>query len=400
MPPGCTSSKFFRPFLLLSASFCLPTVWNNIVVTPTTPTSHLVTTTAARQDLLLLQERRHPQHSWHPACLPHRYLLHEVPLSLSQHRQLIFFNPAARSHQSPFSSAAKTVCVGPTFAPAASVIALGARVDGIDSRIGRLEDTIHLNFATILTCIDSLQSSPHPPSTPTSPAAVTASPSPCDTIKPERLILLCNPESHISKETPAQAGLVFTDGQVRIAEESSKQRSSSFAKVIPNICALAQVWLVYTAIHIRHTQDLDLNDALLAYLEILIEFDQIYLWKGVTEYHLAICRQRFGTGVTHEWAHTDTTLQGRTLLTKFQTPATPSSSAPSSKPGAKSSRPGRTTANPPPVEICMHFNLNWGCSGCNRPHICANCYEKHPVQSCGTGSGFKSTHTNATQKGA
>ncbi|SOV02468.1 uncharacterized protein UDID_19553 [Ustilago sp. UG-2017a] len=380
---------------------------------------------AARQDLLLLQERRHPQHSWHPACLPHCYLLHEVPLSLSQHRQLIFFNPTARSHQSPFSSAAKTVCVGPTFAPAASVIALGARVDGIDSRNGRLEDTIHLNFATILTCIDSLQSSPHPPSTPTSPAAVTSQPPlpgelvlpsslrvfpwvppevisqvVSGTIKPERLILLCNPESHISKETPAQAGLVFTDGQVRIAEESSKQRSSSFAKVIPNICALAQVWLVYTAIHIRHTQDLDLNDALLAYLEILIEFDQIYLWKGVTEYHLAICRQRFGTGVTHEWAHTDTTLQGRTLLTNFQTPAAPSSSAPSSKPGAKSSRPGRTTANPPPVEICMHFNLNWGCSGCNRPHICANCYEKHPVQSCGTGSGFKSTHTNATQKGA
>ncbi|SAM77234.1 uncharacterized protein UBRO_20360 [Ustilago bromivora] len=238
--------------------------------------------------------------------------------------------PAACSHQSSFSSAAKTICVGPIFAPAASVIALGARVDSIDSRISRLEDTIHLNFATILTRIDSLQSSHHPPSTPTSLAAVTSQPPlpvfpwvpqevisqvANDTLKPEHLILLHNPKSRISKETPTQAGLVFADSQVRIAEESSEKHSLSFTK-------------------------------------ILIEIDQIYLWKGVTEYHLAICHKCFGTGVTHEWAHTDTTLQGRTLLTNFRTPTAPSSSTPSSKPGAKSSRPGHTTANPPPVKIC------------------------------------------------
>ncbi|SAM81158.1 uncharacterized protein UBRO_20280 [Ustilago bromivora] len=261
--------------------------------------------------------------------------------------------PAAHSHQSPFSSAAETVCAGPTFAPATSVITLGARVDGINSCIGRLEETIHLNFTTILTHIDSLQSSPHPPSTPTSPATVTSQPPlpdesvlpsslrvfpwvplevisqvVSDTLKPEHLILLCNPKSCISKETPTQAGLVFMDGQVRITEESSEQHSSSFAKAIPNIHVLAQVWLVYTAICVHHTRDLNLNDALLAYLEILIEFDQIYSWKGVTEYHLAICHQRF---------------------------AVPSSSAPSSKPGAKSSCPGHTTTNPPPVEIYLTF---------------------------------------------
>ncbi|SAM85601.1 uncharacterized protein UBRO_20920 [Ustilago bromivora] len=193
-----------------------------------------------------------------------------------------------------------------------------------------LEDTIHLNFTTILTHIDSLQSSPHPPSTPTSLAAVTSQPP--------------------LPETPAQAGLVFTDGQVRITEESSEQRSLSFAKAIPNICALAQVWLIYTAICVCHTWDLNFNHAILAYLEILIKF-QIYLWKGVAEYHLAICCQHFGMGVTHKWAHTDTTLQGQTLLTNFQTLAAPSSSAPSSKPGAKSSHPSHTTTNPPPVEI-------------------------------------------------
>ncbi|SAM83479.1 uncharacterized protein UBRO_20767 [Ustilago bromivora] len=266
---------------------------------------------------------------------------------------------AARSHQSSFSSATETICAGPTFAPATSVIALGARVDGIDSCISWLEDAIHLNFTTILTCIDSLQSSPHPPSNPTSLATVTSQPPlpevisqvVSNTLKPECLILLCNPESHISKETPAQAGLVFMDGQVRNAEESSEQCSSNFVKVIPNIWVLAQVWLVYTAIHIHHTQDLNLSNTLLAYLEILIEFNQIYSWKGVTKYHLAICCQCFGMGVTHKWAHTNTTLQGRTLLTNFQTLAVPSSSAPSSKPGAKSSHPSRTTANPPPVEI-------------------------------------------------
>ncbi|SYW81381.1 uncharacterized protein UBRO2_04251 [Ustilago bromivora] len=211
--------------------------------------------------------------SWHPACLPHCYLLHKVLLSLSPHRQPIFFNPATCSHQSPFSSATKTICAGPTFAPASSVITLGAQVDSINSRISRLEDTIHLNFTTILTHIDSLQSSPHPPSTPTSLPTITSQPP--------------------LPETPAQAGLVFMDGQVRITKESSEQRSSSFAKVIPNICVLAQVWLVYTAICIHHTRDLDLNNALLAYLEIIIEFNQIYLWKGVTKYHLAICHQRF-----------------------------------------------------------------------------------------------------------
>ncbi|SAM86202.1 uncharacterized protein UBRO_20964 [Ustilago bromivora] len=180
---------------------------------------------------------------------------------------------ATCSHQSPFSSATKTICAGPTFAPASSVITLGAQVDSINSRISRLEDTIHLNFTTILTHIDSLQSSPHPPSTPTSLPTITSQPP--------------------LPETPAQAGLVFMDGQVRITKESSEQRSSSFAKVIPNICVLAQVWLVYTAICIHHTRDLDLNNALLAYLEIIIEFNQIYLWKGVTKYHLAICHQRF-----------------------------------------------------------------------------------------------------------
>ncbi|KAJ1024059.1 hypothetical protein NDA13_004889 [Ustilago tritici] len=238
---------------------------------------------------------------------------------------------AVHSHQSSFSSAANTICAGPTFALVASVIALGAQVDGIDSHIGRLEDTIHLNFATILTQIDSLQSSHHPPSTSTSLAAITSQP----------LSL-----------TPVQTGLVFMDGQVRITKESSEQCSSSFAKAIPNIWVLAQVWLVYTAIHIQHTQDLDLNDTLLAYLEILIKFDHIYWWKGVTKYHLAICHQHFGMGVTQEWAHSDTTLQGRILLTNFRTPTVPSSSTPSSKPGAKPPRPGCTTVNPPPVKIC------------------------------------------------
>ncbi|KAJ1023979.1 hypothetical protein NDA13_004810 [Ustilago tritici] len=96
--------------------------------------------------------------------------------------------PAARSHQSSFSSATETVCAGPTFAPAASVIALGARVDGIDSRIGRLEDTIHLNFATILTQINSLQSSRHPPSTPTSPDTVSSQPPlPSESVLPSSL---------------------------------------------------------------------------------------------------------------------------------------------------------------------------------------------------------------------
>ncbi|KAJ1023978.1 hypothetical protein NDA13_004809 [Ustilago tritici] len=77
----------------------------------------------------------------------------------------------------------------------------------------------------------------------------------------------------------------------------------------------------------------------------------------------------------------------------------PSSSTPGSKPGAKPSRPGRTTTNPPPVKICMRFNSNWGCSGCNRPHICANCYEKHPVQSCGAGNRFKAMSTATTGSG-
>ncbi|KAJ1044010.1 hypothetical protein NDA10_000784 [Ustilago hordei] len=325
---------------------------------------------------------------------------------------------ATRSPRPSFSSSADTICAGPAFAPTASVITLSARIDGIDSRISRLEGTIHSSFATILTHIASLQSSSTPAAIPSRPTPPGESVPPSslrvfpwvpqevisqvanDTLKPERLILLRNPESRISKETPAQAGLVFADGQVRIAEESSEQCSSSFAKAIPNIRALAQVWLVYTAIQVRSTQDLDLSDTLLAYLEILIEFDQIYSWKGVTEYHLAICHQCFGTGVMHEWAHSNTTLQGRTLLTNIRTPSAPSSGPPGSKLGTKSSRPGRTTTNPPPVEICMRFNSSWGCSGCNRPHICANCYEKHPVQSCRTGNEFKSTHTNTTLKGA
>lgn len=135
-----------------------------------------------------------------------------------------------------------------------------------------------------------------------------------DKLKPEWLVLLHNLESRVTKEPPRQAGIGLVDGQFTITEETSESCTSAFVKAIPNINALSQVWLVYTAIRTCHTQDTVLNEALLAHLESLIEYNALYTWKAIAEYHLAICRQCFGTGVVNEWATSDVNLMGRILL--------------------------------------------------------------------------------------
>ncbi|SPC63115.1 uncharacterized protein UHOD_11879 [Ustilago sp. UG-2017b] len=97
-----------------------------------------------------------------------------------------------------------------------------------------------------------------------------------DKLKPERLVALRNPESRVTRETLQQSSVIVSDGQFRLAEESGEAKVSSFVKAIPNS---------------------------------IVEFDATYHWKAVAEYHLAVCRQRFGTGVVDEWGCCDINLQ-------------------------------------------------------------------------------------------
>lgn len=217
-----------------------------------------------------------------------------------------------------------------------------------------------------------------------------------DTLWPECLVALRNPESRVTCETSQQPGLILSDSQFRLPDDSSEARTSAFIKAVPNIQALTQVWLVYAAIRFSHTQDSLLMLAHLSHLEILVEFDAIYQWKAVAEYHLAVCHQRFGTGVVTEWGRTDNNLQGRILVPYLKPLSTqPSSSSFSSaKLGIHTPCSNGTSST---VEICYHYNSS-GCNGCSRAHICSKCYTHHPALHCTTPGQPTSSHPGASKR--
>ncbi|KAJ1028828.1 hypothetical protein NDA18_002853 [Ustilago nuda] len=110
-----------------------------------------------------------------------------------------------------------------------------------------------------------------------------------DQLKPEHLVQLHNPESRVSKEPSQLTHLTVGPGGILVgADKSSNTWTSAFVKTIPNIAALAQIWLVYITIQVHATGNLTLNEALLAYLEHLIECDHLYQWWAVADYHLAV----------------------------------------------------------------------------------------------------------------
>ncbi|SAM62499.1 uncharacterized protein UBRO_20148 [Ustilago bromivora] len=128
----------------------------------------------------------------------------------------------------------------------------------------------------------------------------------CNQLKPEHLVKLCNPESRVSKEPSQLTHLAVGPGGILVgAEESSDTCTSTFIKTIPTITTLAQIWLVYITIRVCATGNLTLNEALLTCLEHLIECDHLYQWRAITDYHLAVCRQWFGTGTIQEWSSYD-----------------------------------------------------------------------------------------------
>ncbi|SOV06787.1 uncharacterized protein UDID_17911 [Ustilago sp. UG-2017a] len=106
-----------------------------------------------------------------------------------------------------------------------------------------------------------------------------------DQLKPEHLVKLRNPESSVSKEPSQPTHLAVGPGGVLVgAEESSDTCTSAFVKTIPNIAALTQIWLVYIAIRVRAKGNLTINEALLVYLEHLIECNHLYQWRAIADY--------------------------------------------------------------------------------------------------------------------
>ncbi|KAJ1031639.1 hypothetical protein NDA13_002030 [Ustilago tritici] len=217
-----------------------------------------------------------------------------------------------------------------------------------------------------------------------------------DTLRPERLVALRNPESRVTRETSQQPGLILSDGQFRLPDDFSEARTSAFIKAVPNVRALTQVWLVYAAIRFSHTQDPLLMLAHLSHLEILVEFDAIYQWKAVAEYHLAVCRQRFGTGVVTEWGRTDNNLQGR-ILVPYLKPLSTQQSSSSSSSSKTGNRAPRSNSNSSTAEICYRYNSS-GCNGCSRAHICSKCYAHHPALHCNPTGQSTSSHPGASKR--
>ncbi|SPO29367.1 uncharacterized protein UTRI_10206 [Ustilago trichophora] len=267
-------------------------------------------------------------------------------------------SPSARSPSTASPSLGRTRRDNAHFASAASVRAL-------ETRFGRLEHSLDSQLTQLFDAIRALQppTDPAPALLPSQPALQVSLPLPAlpptprvqpvtstaltsvgnqnttagelpllsvsrcfpwvpadvvalverDQLRPEQLVKLRNPESRVSQAAVQSTSLNIEGGQLRISEESAESRTSAFVKAIPSIAALAQVWLVYVAIRARHTNNWELNDALLSHLEQLIEFNQLYTWRAVADYHLAVCRLRFGTGAVIEWSHYDPQIAGRAL---------------------------------------------------------------------------------------
>nr|QBH67571.1 hypothetical protein UEMT_2037 [Ustilago esculenta] len=189
-----------------------------------------------------------------------------------------------------------------------------------------------------------------------------------DKLHPEELVKLRNPESKVSREPTRSTRLVLKSGQLTLTEDSSDTRTSTFAKAIPNVAALTQVWLVYVAIRLRYTHNHKLAEALLAHLEYLIDYESTYTWRAVVDYHLAVCRLRFGTGAVHEWADVDNNIAGRVLLTNPRMASLNNSSTaqrdqapPNFRKGA-GGRPSRATTSTS-SDTCHRFNAGHDCAG-------------------------------------
>lgn len=223
-----------------------------------------------------------------------------------------------------------------------------------------------------------------------------------DQLKPEQLVKLRNPESRVSKEPAQEQGFTLgAGGTLSVTQETADTRTSSFIKAIPNIAALAQVWLIYTAIRVRHTGNIALNEALLAYLEHLIECDHLYTWRAVADYHLAVCRQRFGTGAVTEWSSYDPQISSRVLYpflkssTSFRGES--SSSGSRQQPALRpTSRLTKTIAAAGSFDPCRKYNAGQPCPGCSRHHACLHCQHRHPMTQCPMLIGKAGSSSNTT----
>ena len=218
-----------------------------------------------------------------------------------------------------------------------------------------------------------------------------------NTLRPERLVALRNPESRVTRETAQQPGLILSDRQFRLPDDSSEAQTSAFIKAIPNVRALTQVWLVYAANCFSHTQDPLLVLAHLSRLEILVEFDTIYQWKAVVEYHLAVCHQRFGTGVVTECSHTNNNLQGHILVPYLKPLSAQQPSATTFKSGNQAPRSNPSNSS---IEICYRFNSQSGCNGCNRAHICLTCYAQYSAINCAATEQSRSAQLGPSKRSA
>ncbi|KAJ1019670.1 hypothetical protein NDA13_005897, partial [Ustilago tritici] len=279
----------------------------------------------------------------------------------------------------------------------------------VEQRFRHLEQQLNGQFGKLLAsiCASQAPAAATPPTLnlPHPMGRDLAAPNPWpQLLKPEHLVNLHNPELRFSWESSRSTGLTLTDGQLSVVEDSANRRTFTFVKAIPSIAALAQVWLIYVAICARHMANLELNAALLAHLEQLIEFDHLYSWHAMAGYHLAVCRQCFGTAAVSEWASYNSQVAGRVLFPFQKSLHTSSRLDPN--PGSSSTQPTRPShprQRPIPgaanklVETCRRVDAGHSCAGCNRSHICLHCKGAHPMLSC---PAFAKSTNMATKKTA
>ncbi|EPQ25619.1 uncharacterized protein PFL1_06926 [Pseudozyma flocculosa PF-1] len=212
-----------------------------------------------------------------------------------------------------------------------------------------------------------------------------------DLLKPEQLIKLRNPESAISREPPAAGSLVLEGGFLNVREDTQATKTSAFLRAVPSLPALCQLWWTYVGIRAQFVahSDPSMVSALCAYMENLIELDALYQYPALVNYHLAVCRKRFGVASAADWALLDTTASSTYLQPFRKTAPSPAAPASTSRATHAPSRPAAGPSKPAvnPSEPCEKFNLG-KCSrpGCPRAHVCLSCRSAdHGLVTCNAG---------------
>jgi hypothetical protein len=198
-----------------------------------------------------------------------------------------------------------------------------------------------------------------------------------DQLAPQDLGRLKDPGNATAPASDAPAG-VRVNGML-IESSAPGPANRHFTRQLPDALAFAQAWTVYAHLRAHFASDTSLGAALGSFLVHILELNRQYLWHGVADYVLSVCRRRFGHATSADWAARDHAVfqdhLGAFQVRGFRpTISTTSAGLP----------PGRQSRSDLAKQVCFRFNSPAGCSdsSCLRQHVCKSCRGSHSMGAC------------------